>query len=287
MYTGPNSLLPQEESQVSMTATWYAGAKLWKHATIFINPEVSGGAGLSDAFGVANATNGETFRVGSHDLKIYLARLFFRQLFALNKTNIYQSTDFNQLAGNIPANYIAITVGQIDIVDYFDHNSYAHDPRTQFMSWGLMNNGAWDYPANTRGYTPSFVLEYVRPKHELRYGISLVPLMANGNDMDWKISKASSHSLEYTQRYSLKNLPGAIRLLTYFTTTNMGNYTQSIALHAIAPDIIATRKYDNTKYGFGINAEKAISKEAGVFFFVQVGMMGIMKHGCSQKLTDR
>lgn len=27
-----------------------------------------------------------------------------------------------------------------------------------------MSNGAWDYPANTRGYTPSAIIEYVSPK---------------------------------------------------------------------------------------------------------------------------
>lgn len=264
-YTGTNSLLPQEESQVSITATWYTGVALWRNATIFINPEIAGGSGLSSAFGVANSTNGETFRVGTPDPKLYLARIFFRQLFPLSKNTVYQPASFNQLAGDVPESYVAITAGKIDIVDYFDNNRYAHDPRTQFLSWGLMNNGAWDYPASTRGYTPSIVLEYVMSKSELRYGISLVPLMANGNDMDWKIGKASSHSLEYTRRYSIKGMPGTIRLLTYFTTANMGNYNQSIALNPTAPSIISTRKYGNTKYGFGINAEQSITNELGVF----------------------
>lgn len=265
-YTGNNSLLPQKESQTSITSTLFAAVKLWKGAGIFINPEISGGSGLSDAFGVADATNGETFRVGTHEPKVYLARLFYHQIFPLNKNTTYQSSDFNQLAGNIPTHYIAVTFGKIGVADFFDANTYSHDPRTQFMSWGLMDNGAWDYPANTRGYTPSFVLEYITPKHELRYAASLVPLEANGNDMDWKIGKAGSHSLEYTRHHVLKGKPGTIRLLGYFTTTHMGNYHQSITLNPTAPDITATRKYGNTKYGFGINAEQSITNDWGVFF---------------------
>jgi len=265
-YSGSNSLIPQEETQTSITATIFAGAKLWKGGSVFINPELAGGAALSEAFGVANATNGETFRVGNPAPTIFLARLFYRQLFSLNKNEKYLSTDENQLAGTIPTKYFALTIGKIGVADYFDDNIYSHDPRTQFMSWSLMDNGAWDYPANTRGYTPSIVLEYVTPKNELRYAISLEPLEANGNNMDWKIKKANAHSLEYTHRFLLKGKLGAIRLLGYFNTANMGNYDESVALNPTAPDIIATRKYGRTKYGFGINAEQSITKDAGIFF---------------------
>ncbi|MFN8405999.1 MAG: carbohydrate porin [Sphingobacteriaceae bacterium] len=265
-YSGPNSLSPLEENQISLTATWYAGARLWKNASVFINPEVSGGSGLSDAFGVASSTNGETFRVGTHDPKLYLARLFIRQLFPLKQTSTYLSMDFNQLAGSIPTHYVAITVGKVDVSDFFDNNTYSHNPRTQFIAWGFKDHGAWDYPANTRGYTPSIILEYVTPKNELRYGLSLVPLEANGNDINWRIRQAGSHTLEYTQRYTIKGMSGAIRLLGYFTSANMGDYNQSIALNPQAPDITDTRAYGNTKYGFGINAEQAICKTLGAFF---------------------
>jgi high affinity Mn2+ porin len=264
-YSGTNSLSPKEETQTSLTSTIYAGAKLWKGASIFIDPEIAGGSGLSGALGIADATNGETFRIGSSTPAIYLARAFIRQEFALNNNTTYQATDNNQLAGNEPTKYFAITVGKISVADYFDDNIYSHDARTQFMSWGLMDNGAWDFPANTRGYTPSVVLEYVTPKNELRYAISLVPLVANGTDMNWNISKANSSSLEFTHRYSLSGKDGAVRLLSYLTTTDMGNYEESIALDPTAPDITATQVYGRTKYGFGINAEQAITKDAGIF----------------------
>lgn len=264
-YSGENSLRTQEENQVSITSTLYAGVRLWKGASIYANSEIAGGSGLSKALGIASATNGETFRIGSTSPQIYLARVFYKQIFALSRNNTYQAADANQLAVYQPEKYVAITIGKIGATDFFDANKFSHDPRTQFMSWGLMANGAWDYPANTRGYTPSIVLEYVSPVHELRYGISLVPVTANGNKMNWDVSKANSQTLEYTHRHTLGGRSGAVRALVFFTTTNMGNYKESIAQNPAAPDITATRAYGRTKYGFGINAEQDLSDNLGMF----------------------
>lgn len=266
LYTGDNSLLPGNESKTSITSTIYAGAKLWKNASIFVNPEIAGGSGLSSALGIAAATNGETFRIGDPAPKIYLARAFFRQLFPLsNEKQRYNQSDFNQLAGYEPEKYFSFTVGKISISDYFDANSYSHDPRTQFMSWGLMGNGAWDYPANTRGYTPSLVLELVTKTQELRYGFSLVPQVANGNTMDWKVGKSGAQTLEYTRKYGINKRNGAVRFLAFYNMANMGNYNAAINLQPINPSIENTRSYSNHKYGFGINAEQEITDDLGVF----------------------
>lgn len=265
-YSGTNSLRTQEENQASITSTLYAGLRLWKGASVYLNPEIAGGAGLSKALGIASATNGETFRIGSPSPQIYLARLYYKQIFALTKNTTYLPADANRLAVYQPEKYLAITIGKIGVTDFFDANTFSHDPRTQFMSWGLMANGAWDYPANTRGYTPSIVLEYVSPVHELRYGISLVPLRANANDMNWDVSKANSQTLEYTHRHKIGGKSGAIRALVFFTMANMGNYAESVKQNPAAPDITATRAYGHTKYGFGINAEQYLTNNLGMFF---------------------
>lgn len=264
-YSGPNSLSNKKENQVSLTTTLFAGMRLWKGASVFINPEMAGGSGLSGAMGIASATNGETFRVGDLAPQVYLARLFYRQIFSLTSKRAYQPMDLNQLGEYIPEKYFALTVGKIGVADYFDDNKFSHDPRSQFLSWGLMDNGAWDYPANTRGYTPSVVLEYVTPKNELRYSFSLVATTANGSKMNGRVGKANSSTLEYTRRYKLGDQEGAIRVLGFFTTTDMGNYRQSIAKKPFLPDIEDTRKYGRTKFGFGINVEQNITNEIGCF----------------------
>jgi high affinity Mn2+ porin len=180
--------------------------------------------------------------------------------------SVGRNSDANQLGGKTPERYIAVTIGKIGVADYFDDNKYSHDARTQFMSWALMDNGAWDYPANTRGYTPSIVLEYVTPYYEWRYDFSLMPKLANGSDMNWEFYRANSSSLEYTHRHNLKGRPGAIRFMGLFNTANMGNYRASLAQQPLNPDIATTRQYGNTKFGFCVNAEQAVSKFFGLFF---------------------
>ncbi len=265
-YAGPNSLSTQKESQTSITSTFFFGTGLWKGASVHINPEIAGGSGLSQVLGIAAATNGETFRIGNPAPKIYIARLFFRQVIALSSENSIQESDFNVMGGPLPDKYLSFTVGKIGVADYFDNNAYSHDPRTQFMSWALMDNGAWDYPANTRGYAPSAVAAYVSPQHELRYGFSLVPLVANGSQMNWDIANAGSQTLEYTHNHTVGNRKGALRLLGFFTSTNMGNYRESLARQPEHPVIEDTRRYGHTKYGMGFNADQELTKDLGGFF---------------------
>jgi high affinity Mn2+ porin len=264
-YSGHNSLVPEKESKLSVTSTLFLGARLWPGASIFINPEIGGGSGLSGSLGVAASTNGETYRIGDPAPQFEMARLFFRQVISLSHSTEYQGSDLNRLSGKTPGKYFAITTGKICVSDYFDNNSFNHDPRTQFMSWGLMNNAAWDFPANTRGYTPSVIIEYVNPRNELRYGFSLVGVEANGMKMNWNIDKAGSNTLEYTHHYSLKGANGTIRLLSFYTVSDMGNYNESLILNPDAPDIIETRKSGNIKYGFGINCEQSVNDIVNVF----------------------
>ena len=264
-YSGKNSLSALQETRTSITATLFLGAALWRGAGIFINPEIGGGSGLSGSSGVGASTNGETYRIGNPAPNFELARLYFRQIVPLTSETIYDGSDINKIAGRIPDDYFSFTVGKISISDFFDNNKYSHDPRTQFLSWALMSNGAWDYPANTRGYTPSIVVEYVTPKHQLRYGFSLVSTKANGMMMNWSISQAGSNTLEYTYNYNIAGKCGAFRLLSFFTTANMGNYDQSIEQAPSAPDIHSTEKTGRTKYGFGISTDLKISKDLGVF----------------------
>ena len=264
-YTGQNSLVPQAETRRSITTTLFFASKLWQGAGIYINPEIGGGSGLSSSLGVGASTNGETYRIGDPAPAFELGRLYFKQVIILNKETLYQESDINKLGGNAPTEYFSFTLGKISVSDFFDINRYSHDPRTQFLSWALMSNGAWDYPANTKGYSPSLVLEYVTPKHELRYGFSLVPTEANGMVMNWNINEAGSHTLEYTYNYSINGKKGAFRLLSFFTTANMGNYDQSIELNPSAPNLNTTEKNGHTKYGFGFNCEQEINKELGVF----------------------
>jgi high affinity Mn2+ porin len=265
-YSGPNSLIPKAETQRSTTSTLYLGLRLWKGASAYLNPEVAGGSGLSGSLGVGASSNGETYRIDNAAPQFELARLYITQIIPLSNISEYQKSDLNTLGGKIPTKYLAMTVGKICVSDFFDLNKYSHDPRTQFMSWALMNNGAWDFPANTRGYTPSIVLEYITPKNEWRAGFSLEAKVANAMNMNWNIKRTGAYTLEYTHNYSLNNKNGAVRLVSYYNLAHMGNYNQSIKLNPNAPNILTSEAYGHSKYGFGINGEQEINKNMGVFF---------------------
>lgn len=268
-YSGDNSLKTNHEDQTSITSTFFAGSHLWKNASIYINPEIAGGSGLSGALGVAAATNGETYRIGDPAPSITLARLFFHQEIPLGGEKEYLESSQNQLGGMHAQKYFAFTIGKICVADYFDNNTFSHDPRTQFLSWGLMSNGAWDYPANIKGYTPSVIVEYITPKQELRYHISLVPFTANSDSMNWNIAQASGNSLEYTRTFfTAGGYQRIIRLMAFYNTANMGNYKEAIARSSIyeKPAIIGTRAFGRSKYGITLNCEaELLKKQAGIF----------------------
>src|SRR5580698_10156751 len=84
LYSGTNSLSDKYESgATSITSTIFLGRKLWKGSAIYINPELSGGAGLSYSLGVAGALNGETYRIGDPAPVVSIARTYFQQMIPL------------------------------------------------------------------------------------------------------------------------------------------------------------------------------------------------------------
>ena len=265
-YAGPFSLQARENAKLSFTSTLFIGRRLWKNAAVYFNPEVAGGSGLSGATGIGGAPNGETFRIGDPAPQLYLARLYVRQLWALGPQTEDFPDDLNEVAGRRPTHYLALNVGKFSVADYFDQNSYAHDPRTQFFNWSLMSAGAWDYPANVRGYTAGAVLEYITPALALRAGVSAMPTEANGPTLDLNYGKARALTVELTKPYAVGGHPGAVRLLGFRNQAAMGSYRLAVQeAGPDGPDVTATRADRRTKYGFVVNAEQELSKEIGAF----------------------
>ncbi len=266
-YSDSLSLQPKENAKMSLTTTLYLGRRLWKNAAVIFNPEVSGGSGLSGASGLGGALNGETFRVGSPEPVLYLARLYLQQRFALGPELVDDDDDLNQLGGPRPVRYFSVTAGKLCLADYFDQNSYSHDPRTQFMNWTLMSAGAWDYPANTRGYTVGGVLEYVTPGLAVRFGSTLMPTYANGPTLDFSYAKAHGESLEITKIYRLRGHQGTVRVLGFHNVAAMGNYQQALRAPYVAgrPNIESVRVAGHGKTGFALNVEQELGHELGMF----------------------
>ena len=266
-YSSDFSLSPKEEDAISLTTTLFLGAKLWKGAEAYFNPELAGGSGLSAARGVAGFTNGETFRIGNPAPQPYIARAFITQKFALNNNKVWQADGANKIGTYQPEKYISITAGKFSLADYFDNNKYSHDPRTQFLNWSLMSTGAWDYAANTRGYTVGLVLQYVSPIWSVRYAAALVPEYANGPTLETNFSQYNSQVLEVEKIVKVHNRKGSLKLLAFNNFANMGSYKQAIAPSntMLTPDITKTRNGARTKYGLSLNYEQELNDYIGLF----------------------
>src|ERR1700682_3814688 len=226
-YSGQNSLSPESEHETTVTSTLFLGARLWKGAELYVNPELSGGSGLSHAFGIAGFPNGEAFRVGDAQPRVYLARLMLRQTVAAGRETEPVEDDANQLVGRRPVRRWTVTAGRFGIADFFDNNSYSHDPRTQFLNWADWTAGAWDYAADTRGYTWGFVIEYDDADWGARVGATAQPKVSNGPEFDHDLLHAYELSGELDRGFTLGGKKGAARVIVFYNRARMGNYRQS------------------------------------------------------------
>ncbi len=264
-YSGANSLRPEAESKLSVTATLFLGARLWKGASLYFDPELSGGEGFSGVTGLAAFPNGEIYRVGQTKPTVVVARLYWQQAFGLGGDDESMADQPNQVSERLDARRLTFRLGRFSLTDFFDDNRYSHDPRGQFLSWALLGNGAWDYAADTRGYTWGLAGEYRQPGWALRAAGVLVPTEANGLALDTRIAQAHSWNLEAEHDHRLRGRPGALRLIVYRNLARMGNYREAIALDPSAPDVVATRRYGRDKNGVGLNLEQELADDAGAF----------------------
>ena len=223
-YIGPHSFLPIHEWATSDTATLYLGARCWQGAELYFNPEVAGGLGLSDVYGIAGFPNGDVTRVGDPAATPYVARLYLAQTVGFGGEQEKIESGPNQLASYKDISRFTFAVGKMAAEDWFDQNAYSHDPRVGFMNWSLMYNGAWDYPADVRGYTYGMVAELNQKAWALRYGIFAEPSVANGPDIDSHFNLAHGQAVELEYRYQFLGRPGKARGMFYWNRANMGNY---------------------------------------------------------------
>jgi high affinity Mn2+ porin len=261
-------LISHPEAEASLTSTLYLGLRLASNTQLYIDPELAGGRALSATNGIANFPNGEMPRVSTATPKPYIARAYITQDFGFGNQRESISADENQLAGSRPATRYSITVGRFTVTDFFDNNRYTHDPRTQFMGWAIMYNGAWDYPADTRGYTWGWVHEFHTRRWSLRYASVAEPRVANGLRFDRRILRDRGDSFEGELRYAPAGHEGAVRALAFVNHARAGTYAEALRLSSVTgsiPDVTATRQPGTVKYGFGINLEQEIRKDIGVF----------------------
>jgi high affinity Mn2+ porin len=269
-YSGPNSLRPVGENATSKVYTLFLGYKVLPWTEVFLNVESAGGHGISEALGLAGFTNLDVVRNPSLGETPYIARAMLRQIIPLTDERIEAQRDAFHLATSLPTRRIEIRFGKFGVPDFFDLNTWGTDSHLQFLNWTVDNNGAYDYAANTRGYTDGVILEYDDHWWTVRFGEELMPKVANGINLDADIARARAENLEIEARGKLiAHREGVVRFLSYLNHANMGNYREAIHDYldgeTTTPNIIETRQQGRHKYGFDLNFEQEVTSDIGIF----------------------
>jgi high affinity Mn2+ porin len=278
-YEGTNSLRDIFEYKASEVATLYLGYQWHANARyntdFIVDFENAGGRGISEALGLAGQTNLDVVRNPNLSTSPYIARGEIHQIFGLTNEMTDQDRSQFALATKVPVRRFEVRIGKMSLPDTLDVNSVGTDSHLQFTNWTIDNNGAWDYAADTRGYTVGGILEYDDRVWSARYGIAAMPVIANGIDLDWAFNRASGQNWEFELRKGLfahflnKEREGAVRLLSYVNHAHMGDYRQSVqeflAGETPTPEITATERFGTVKYGFGLNTEQEVTESLRVF----------------------
>jgi hypothetical protein len=263
-YSGPNSFRANAENATSSLLTLYTGVELTQTTEFLFDEESTGGKGLSEALGLAGFTNLDVVRNPSIGSAPYVARVMLHQVIPLSRETVSAARGPLALFTNLPARRIELRLGKMSLPDFFDVNTAGSDSHLQFLNWSADANGAWDYAADTRGYTYAAMIEYDDHDWSVRFAEALMPKVANDIHLDADLARARSENIEFERRGNfLRHRGGVVRFLTYINHANMGSYREAIQAflaHVDAvPNVTAHRQQGRIKYGFGVNFEQPVT----------------------------
>jgi high affinity Mn2+ porin len=265
-YSAQNSLKGRHDTQETTDLTLYLGHRLWHGSELWVNGEVDQGFGLSNTVGVAGFPSGEAYKIGASAPYLRLPRAFLRQAIPLGGVTQRVGAAANQLAGETTSDNLVLTVGKFSVVDIFDTNAYAHDPRGDFLNWSVIDAGAFDYAADAWGYTYGAAAEWNRSWWTLRAGLFEMSPVPNG-----KVVKVDFNArmavLEWEIRHDWAGQPGKLKLLAFSNRAAMGSYRDAVRLGqqlGMAPDVARVRRRAS-RAGVAVNVEQALSPDLGLF----------------------
>ena len=287
-YEGVSSLLARGEYKTSLIGTLFGGYELVRgprySTDVIFDLESAGGRGISEALGLAGFTNLDVVRNPQLGPKPYIARVQLHQVIGLTEETVAQQRSPFSLATQVPKRRFDLRAGKMSLPDVFDLNGPGTDSHLQFMNWTVDNNGAWDYAADTRGYTYGVVAEYDDAAWSARYAVALMPTVANGIDLDWNLRRARGENYELEDRASplatlLGHLgnrdrkgearTGVVRLLGFVNHANMGLYRNAVDAYQSGlqstPDVTAHTPGTTVKYGVSLNFEQQLPADIRAF----------------------
>src|SRR5208282_2345381 len=265
-YAGTNSLPGGGQGRDTLDVTLYAGVRLWQGAELWLNPEIDQGFGLMDTHGAAGFPSAESYKLGDAYPYARVQRYFVRQTIDLGGETQKVDADINQFAGSQTANRLVLTVGKFAVVDIFDTNKYANNPKSDFLNWSVVNAGSFDYAGDAWGYTYGAAAEWYQGRFTLRGGVfdlSATPaggISPSGADLDPTFDQFQLVG-EIEERHELWGQPGKLKITGFLSRGRAGNFQDAIDL-ALATgqpaDINAVRAY-TSRPGVSLNLEQQVS----------------------------
>jgi high affinity Mn2+ porin len=260
-YSGPNSLTPGSRNAISNVSTLFLGYQVRKTTEVYLDVEEASGGGLSDGLGLAGFVNLDVVRNPTLSKAPYIARVMVRQVIPLSKETVEAERGPFGLATSLPVRRLELRAGKFGMADFFDNNAVGSDSHFQFLNWTVDNNGAYDYAADTRGYTYGVIAAYNDRNWGFQFAEALMPKVANGIDLVWNLHQARAENFELALYPKLwKERSTAVRLLSFVNHANMGVYRDAVnnflAGKTPSPEITAHPLQTTVKYGFGVNVEQ-------------------------------
>ncbi|MFM2417662.1 MAG: hypothetical protein RL385_2385 [Pseudomonadota bacterium] len=283
----PNSLSTGFEHSFTLTATLYAGVRLWQGAQLYAVPEVISMHPLSGLKGLGSTIQDfELQKNGTPVPVVYLARAFLRQTIELGGPPLAQTSDPLQLGRRSTRRRIVLTAGNFSVIDVFDKNAYAGDLRRQFFNMAFMTYAAFDFAADARGYAWGAAIEVAYDDWSLRFGRFTPPKQPNQKALDFRVHKYYGDQLELEHSHTLRAHGGTLRLLAFRNRARMGRFSDALGAlsqdpsmnaaaceevpdgyassNESAPDLCWVRR-PNVKWGAGLNLEQDLGNDVGLF----------------------
>jgi len=265
-YSGAQSLNPHGRTQETTDITLMLGRRLWNGAEVWATSEIDQGFGFENTLGLAGFSNGGAYKVGSNTPYLRFPKLFIRQVLDLSGESSAVEAGPNQFAGNSTANNLTFTLGKFSVTDLFDTNSYAHDPRADFLNWSVIDAGSYDYAADPWGYTWGGSIEWTQDWWTLRGGFFQLSPKPNGKIVRINFGENSSN-LELEMRHVWLDHPGKIKLLAWMNAGNMASYNDALLYGRqtnTTPAVEPVRRY-SSRPGIVLNMEQELSSDVGAF----------------------
>ena len=275
-FQGTNSLPAGGQGRETIDATLTTGVRLWRGAEFWVDPEIDQGHRPS-----GYARRRRIYRARRRTNSVTITRTRACSAISCGKPSISaakpkkSNRTIHQFAGSQTENRLVLTVGKFAVVDLFDTNRYANNPKSDFLNWTVSNAGTFDYAGDAWGYTYGAAAEWYQGIFTLRGGVfdlSASPAGAALNAAAYGLDP-TFHQFqlvgEIEERHQLWGEPGKLKVTAFLSRGNAGSFANGINLAqttGIDPSLaLALVRTYQSRPGVSVNLEQQVTETLGVF----------------------